>query len=253
MKSNLAFAVAVPVASLLTAAMLFACGGGGSSESTATTAVSTSSTTTTTTSTTSTTAGTTASSFKGEVWADNWFQLYVDNAVVATDSVPITTTKSFNSEVFTFSASYPFDLNFIIKDYKEDDSGLEYIGTPQQQIGDGGFIAQITDTSSGKVVALSGAAWKCKVIHKAPLNKTCVKDANPISTCLSSISVEPTGWKDKGFDTSSWENATEYTAAAVGVKDGYFNITWASAAKLIWTSDLQADNTLLCKTTVTGN
>ena len=27
---------------------------------------------------------------------------------------------------------------------------------------------------------------------------------------------------------------------------------WDAAAKLIWTSDLNADNTLLCKTTVTG-
>jgi phosphatidylethanolamine-binding protein (PEBP) family uncharacterized protein len=53
-----------------------------------------------------------------------------------------------------------------------------------------------------------------------------------------------------GYDTSGWENATEYTAAAVGVKDGYFGITWNPAAKLIWTADLQADNTLLCKVTV---
>ena len=203
----------------------------------------------TTTATTTTTA--VASSLKGEVWADNWFQLYVGNTLTATDSVPITTERSFNSETFNFTATYPFDLNFIIKDYKANDSGLEYIGTPQQQIGDGGFIAQITDTGTGKVVAVSSAAWKCKVIQKAPLNPTCVSDQTA-SSCLFTNGTEPTGWKDTGFDTSTWENATEYTAAAVGVKQGYYDITWNSAAKLIWTSDLKLDNTLLCKATVTG-
>ena len=191
---------------------------------------------------------------RGEVWADNWFQFYLGNTLVATDSVPITTERSFNSETFTFSGSYPLELNFILKDYKQDDSGLEYIGTARQQIGDGGFIAQFTDTSTGKVVAVSSAAWKCTVIHKAPLNKACVKETNPTSaTCGFSSFAEPTGWKNVGFDTSGWENATEYTAAAVGVKDGYYDITWSKAAKPIWTSDLLSDNTLLCKATVSGN
>ena len=225
---------------------LAACGGGDSATPAA--AAPTTTTTTPTTTVVSTTV-----TFKGEVWADNWFQFYLGNALVMTDSVPISTERSFNSETFTFSGSYPLELNFIIKDYKQDDSGLEYIGTSQQQIGDGGFIAQITDTSTGKVVAVSSSAWKCKVIHKAPLNKACVKDASPISTCGFTSLDEPAGWKNTGFDTSGWESATEYTPAAVGVKQGYYDITWNSAAKPIWTADLLSDNTLLCKATVSGN
>ncbi|NJD32322.1 MAG: YHYH protein [Gammaproteobacteria bacterium] len=190
--------------------------------------------------------------YKVEAWADNWFAAYVGSTKVAEDSVPITTERSFNSETFTFDATPPFDLNLILKDYKQDDSGLEYIGTPQQQIGDGGFIAQVTDTGTGNVVAVSSSSWKCKVINKAPLNKACARDTDPIATCGFSITPEPTGWMASGYDTSGWENATEYTAAAVGVKDGYYDITWSPAAKLIWTSDLQADNTLLCKVTVPG-
>ncbi len=226
---------------------LAACGGGDSATS------ATAAPTTTTTTTTTTTVVSTTVTFKGEVWADNWFQFYLGNALVMTDSVPITTERSFNSETFTFSGSYPLELNVIIKDYKQDDSGLEYIGTPQQQIGDGGFIAQITDTSTGKVVAVSSSAWKCKVIHKAPLNKACVKDASPITTCGFTSLDEPGGWKNAGFDTSGWETATEYTPTAVGLKLGYYDITWNSAAKPIWTSDLLSDNTLLCKVTVSGN
>lgn len=188
--------------------------------------------------------------FKGQVWADNWFALYVGDTKVAEDSAPITTERSFNSETFNFSANYPLELNFIIKDYKANDSGLEYIGLSNQQMGDGGFIMQITDTTTNKIVAVSSTAFRCLVIHKAPLNPTCEKDANPLATCQSKIIDEPIGWKNVGFNTSTWENAVAYTTTQIGVKEGYFDIAWDAAAKLIWTSDLKADNTLLCKAAV---
>ena len=43
-------------------------------------------------------------------------------------SVPITTERSFNSETFTFDASYPLAIAVEAKDFKETDSGIEYIG-----------------------------------------------------------------------------------------------------------------------------
>ena len=33
--------------------------------------------------------------FQAEIWADNWFALYVNGKKVGEDSVPITTEKSF--------------------------------------------------------------------------------------------------------------------------------------------------------------
>ena len=170
---------------------------------------------------------------------------------VGEDSVPITTERSFNAETLNFTASYPFVLNYIIKDYKQNDTGLEYIGTANQQIGDGGFIMQITDTATSKIVAVSSGAFKCTVIHKAPLNTSCVTQSSPtVATCGATILREPTGWKTAGFNASAWSNASVYTAAEVGVKDGYNTIASKASAKLIWTSDLKADNTLLCKLTV---
>jgi hypothetical protein len=237
---------------LLKAAILFtpvllgaSCGGSGDASVVSTAAAATA--------TTSITSNSGLKSFKAQMWADNWFSLYVGETYVGEDSVPITTERSFNSETLNFNASYPFDLNFIIKDFKQNDTGLEYIGLPNQQMGDGGFITQITDMSTGKIAAVSSTAFKCKVIHKAPLNKACEKTVNPtLATCGAAIVSEPAGWKSVGFDTSTWESATTYTEAEIGVKDGYYNIKWDAAAKLIWTSDLKADNTLLCKTTVTG-
>ena len=53
--------------------------------------------------------------------------------------------------------------------------------------------------------------------------------------------------------TQATELGTVYTPAQIGVKEGYFDIAWDSASRLIWTSDLKTDNTLLCKLRVTGN
>jgi hypothetical protein len=194
-----------------------------------------------------------AGQFKAEVWADNWFSLSVGEHFVGEDSVPITTERSFNSETLRFEANYPFVLNFTIKDFKENDTGLEYIGTPRQQIGDGGFIMQITDTATKKVTAVSSSAFKCLVIHKAPPNSSCVTNKQPtVASCGANILEEPAHWKSASFDASAWENATVYSAAEIGVKQGYYDIAWDSAARLIWTRDLKADNTLLCKLTVTA-
>lgn len=66
----------------------------------------------------------------------------------------------------------------ILKDFKENDTGLEYIGSNRQQMGDGGFIMQVKD-SSGNIVAVTDDSWKCKVIHDAPLDTSCESSDNP--------------------------------------------------------------------------
>jgi hypothetical protein len=185
--------------------------------------------------------------FKAEVWADNWFAMSVNGVLVGEDSVPITTEKSFNAETFTFTAAYPLTIAIEAKDFKQNDSGLEYIGKPNQQMGDGGLIAQITDMATGKIVAATNASWQTLVIHRAPLNQTCVKDANPEKTCTSSSVAAPSQWTTSSFDDTAWKPATIWQAADVGPKDGYNTITWSPAAKLLWGSDLFIDNTVLLR------
>ena len=87
--------------------------------------------------------------YRADVWADNWFALYSGMSLVGEDSVPITTERSFNAEVIFFDAELPLTLNLVAKDFKENDTGLEYIGKPNQQVGDGGVILQVTDTQTG--------------------------------------------------------------------------------------------------------
>ena len=184
---------------------------------------------------------------KGEAWADNWFAMYVGDRKVAEDSVPITTERSFNAETFTFEATLPVTVGLVLRDYIQDDTGLEYIGTPNQQMGDGGFILQLTDAATGRLVAVTDARMRCLVIHAAPLNPSCEKSATPATTCQSRILPEPEGWRAPGFDDAAWLPATTYTPAQVGVKDGYTTIRWDASARLVWSADLKVDNTLLCR------
>ncbi|TDT18175.1 hypothetical protein BDK89_3792 [Ilumatobacter fluminis] len=194
----------------------------------------------------------TTATFRIEVWADNWAAVYVDGELVGEDSVPITTERSFNSETFTFEASYPFTIAIEAKDFKETDSGIEYIGEQNQQMGDGGLIAQVTDAATGEVVAVTDDAWTALVVHRAPLNTDCEDDPVPDDTCEFEITETPEGWADADFDDSEWSDATEWSADAVNPKDGYGDIAWDSDAQFIWGADLEVDNTILLRYTVTG-
>ena len=185
--------------------------------------------------------------FTAEVWGDNWFALYVNGVLVGEDSVPITTERSFNAEVIEFSTTYPLTIGLEAKDFKETDSGLEYIGTDRQQMGDGGLIAQITDNSTGEVIAVTNEEWKALVIHQAPLNAECVDDVVPEDTCEFESSEPPVDWTTADFDDTEWDAATIWSEEDVQPRDGFGEITWDQSAELIWGSDLEIDNTVLLR------
>ncbi|MGD1934359.1 MAG: hypothetical protein ACFB0Z_07600, partial [Candidatus Phaeomarinobacter sp.] len=190
--------------------------------------------------------------FTVSVWADNWFAFYVNGELVGEDSTPVTEIRSFNSDTFTFRAAYPLTVSVVTRDYIENDSGLEYIGsffglfpvsesfTVFQQIGDGGFIAQVTEAESGRVIATTSQDWRGLVVHRAPLNPDCEKSTQPLADCDFYTADEPENWKSADFDDTGWGNATEYTADQIGARFGYNDIDWVSSASLIWTEDIEA-------------
>ncbi len=191
-----------------------------------------------------------SSEFQIEVWADNWMAVYVDGEEIGEDSVPITTERSFNAETFTFEATYPFTVAIEAMDFKETDSGLEYIGEANQQVGDGGVIAQITDLATGEIVSVTDSTWQSFVTHQAPLNTECEDDADPDATCEFLVVDTPDGWTSATFDASDWSAATEWSATDVGPKDGYGDIRWDATAQFVWGADLEVDNTVLLRTSV---
>ncbi len=193
-----------------------------------------------------------AETFSADVWADNWFEMRINGTLVAKDSVPITTERSFNAESFAFEADRPFVIGLFAKDFKEDDTGLEYIGTGRQQMGDGGVIVQIKN-EAGEPVAVSNADWRCLVTHAAPLDKSCERSANPVAgqgACAFEATEQPDGWDLTGFDASDWPRASVYSKREVSPKGGYDRIDWVEQAELIWGPDLEQSNTILCRLTV---
>ena len=190
--------------------------------------------------------------FIADVWADNWFALYINGKKVGEDSIPITTTKSFNKESITFTARYPFTIGVIGRDYVENNSGLEYIGTNRQQIGDAGLILQVREKSTGNYVTGTNGTWKSLVIFSSPLNPECVTSQNPLQDCRWQISAIPNNWATTAYKDSKWSNAQVYTESEVGVKEGYLEVRWNPATKLIWSRDLKVDNTVLFRKVITG-
>ena len=193
-----------------------------------------------------------AETLTADVWADNWFELRIDGVQVGQDTVPITTERSFNAESFSFEAERPFVIGLVAKDFKENDTGLEYIGSRRQQMGDGGVILQIMNAAR-ETIAVSDASWQCLVTHTAPLDKSCEGTSNPVAgvgACTFEASEEPAGWDLAGFNASDWPRANVYSAREVGPKDGYDAINWSRDAELIWGPDLEQSNTVLCRLTV---
>jgi len=238
------------LAALVFALLVAACSSDSESESTPSTTTTTAAATTTTTveiAGDTTETENEAVSITAEVWADNWFALWVNGELVGEDSVPITTERSFNAETFVFEATLPLTVAIEAKDFKETDSGIEYIGAANQQMGDGGLIAQFTATDTGDVLAVTSSDWQALIVHRAPLNTECERDADPDATCEFEVIDAPAEWTSVGFDDSGWADATTWTEAEVSPKDGYDEITWDSDASLIWGSDLEVDNTVLLR------
>ncbi|MGI9425041.1 MAG: PEBP family protein [Hyphomicrobiaceae bacterium] len=190
-----------------------------------------------------------------EVWVDNWFSLAVNGRPLIEDSVAYKTERSFNAERVTFNAEFPMTIAFEFRDFVENDTGLEYIGSNRQQIGDGGAIAQFINAQTGAIIKVTDTSWKCRVIHHAPVDAACAKERDPKvgeGSCGAEIIDAPAGWKGHGFDDSQWTSATEHSSSDVRPKDGYDEINWDSGAKLIWSKDLKLDNTVLCRTVIPG-
>jgi len=181
---------------------------------------------------------------------DNWFALSVNGQSIAEDSTPYLTERSFNAEKITFNADFPMTVAIELRDFMENDTGLEYIGTNRQQMGDGGAIVQFS--VGGQVVGVSNAGWRCHVAQAAPMNTSCAKESNPqvgVGACASTSDM-PADWTSVGFDDSGWAAATVHSESEVSPKMGYDAIDWDRSADLIWAENLKQDNIVLCRTTI---
>lgn len=195
----------------------------------------------------------------GHLFADNYFELYVNGRLVAVDPVPY---LPLNSAIVRFKVKRPITYALKLVDWEEDLG----IGTERganggyAQPGRGGFIARFTDGT------VTDASWKAQTFYIAPLDRAGevvehkgvrtvekTEGANAASEpcgerCYAIHWRIPTWWFVPAFDDRRWPNAKEFSEADVEARGATaftaFSDTF-SGAKFIWSNDLTHDNLVL--------
>lgn len=167
---------------------------------------------------------------KLNVYADNWFILYINGEQVAVDPIKFIPHNVVSVDVLP---SYPMTIAVMARDNADPKTGMEYANT---QIGDGGFVLKFGDGT------VTNGTWKAKRFSWGPINRD-----------LKSPRVEnlpiPEDWYAIGFDDSSWEFAKEYSEDQVSPKQPFYDHDFKGAS-FIWTDDLEIDNTVIFRTVV---
>lgn len=202
----------------------------------------------------------------GYLFADNYFELYVNGRYVARDSLGFT---PFNAAAVRFQARYPMTFAVSLVDWE----GYLGVGLESRSgafhIGDGGFIAVF---SNG--VATS-AEWRCRPAYIAPLDDgaclvedefgnvdssrcpstdatvRCLSNA-PERNCRAAHAPIAADWFAPSFDDARWLPASLYDAARVTNDPAYstYATTLFARGRFIWTRNLDLDNHVLCRVTV---
>lgn len=166
---------------------------------------------------------------KLNVYADNWFILYINGKLRAVDPIEFTPHNVVSVDLLP---EYPMTVAVMAKDNADPKTGLEY-GT---NIGDGGFVLKFGDGT------VTDAKWKAKCFFTGPLNR------DPKNPTVKHTPI-PENWWAADFDDADWPAATEYTEERVNPKPPYYEHD-IKGAKFIWTADLDLDNTVIFRTRV---
>ncbi|OFW29326.1 MAG: hypothetical protein A3J28_00905 [Acidobacteria bacterium RIFCSPLOWO2_12_FULL_60_22] len=197
----------------------------------------------------------------GYIFADNYYELWVNGKFVAKDGMGMT---PFNSTAVRFKAKYPITYAFKAVDWETHPGlGLEY---DAYSVGDGGFIARFSDGT------VTGPDWKVETFYIAPLSDpSCVKTTNgrdstacpsqkrqggnkatcglsDPQSCQALHFPVPDNWMAPNFNDSQWTTATIYKAEEVTGAPGY--VQYADRfqpAQFIWTRNLLLDNLVLAR------
>ncbi|HEX3868972.1 MAG TPA: hypothetical protein VHV77_00915 [Pirellulales bacterium] len=169
---------------------------------------------------------------KANMYADNWFMLYINGELVAVDSIKFIPHNVVSVDILP---TYPMTIAVMAKDNADPKTGMEYANT---NIGDAGFILKFGDGT------VSDATWKAKRFSWGPVNRD---TKNPRA---ESVAI-PDDWFAIDFDDRSWGHAKEYSEEQVAPKQPFYDADF-QGAKFIWTDDLELDNTVVFRRVVTS-
>ena len=167
---------------------------------------------------------------KLNVYADNWFKLYINGKLIAVDSIDFVPHNIISVDVVE---QYPMTIAVLAKDFADPETGMEW---DNSQIGDGGLILKLGD------YIVSNAEWKAKKFSWGPLNGD-MQNPKVVHNPL------PEGWEKPGFDDSGWGKATVHSVEEVRPRTNYKDYDF-EGAEFIWTEDLRLDNTMIFRLTV---
>lgn len=205
----------------------------------------------------------------GYIFADNYFELYINGTPVGKDDIPFT---PFNSHIVRFQVTRPFTIAMLLVDWEENlGLGSEENRGNAYHPGDGGMVATFK-TSNDEIIATTGADWKAQTFYTAPIKDlTCPsEDGTTRSTSACDTEGEndgtsfyglhwpvPADWNLEGFDDSEWPYATTYTNETIGVdnKSSYTDFTdifddTSDDAAFIWSTNVILDNEVIVRYTV---
>jgi hypothetical protein len=166
-----------------------------------------------------------ADTIKANIYADNWFILYVNGELTAVDSIKFIPHNVISVDILP---TYPMTIAVMAKDNCDPKTGMEYANT---NIGDGGFILKFGDGT------VTNAQWKAKAFSTGPIDRD-TKNPRVVNTPI------PDNWFAVDFDDSGWRQAKEYTEEEVNPKQPYYESDFAGA-KFIWSDDVELDNTVI--------
>lgn len=203
------------------------------------------------------------------VFADNYFELYINGTAVGKDAIPFT---EFNSHIIKFKVNLPFTIAMLLVDWEENlGVGSELNQGYTYYPGDGGVVAVFKDTDEN-IIATTGSEWKAQTFYTAPIKDlSCPSEEDSLrltDNCDTTGSTDgtsyyalhweiPSDWTSADFDDSEWPSASTYTNTEIGVnnKPSYTNFTDIfddnnNDAEFIWSTNVILDNEVIVRYTV---
>ena len=203
------------------------------------------------------------------IFADNYFEMYINGVAVGKDNVPFT---QFNSNIVRFKVNKPFTIAMLLVDWEENlGLGSENNNGFTYHPGDGGMVAVFKDATNN-TIATTGSNWKAQTFYTSPITDlSCPTESgtNRLTTNCSTADSNngsayyglhwnrPANWTTASFNDSSWPSASIYSNATIGVnnKPAYTNFTnifddATNDAQFIWSSNVILDNEVIVRHTV---
>lgn len=198
----------------------------------------------------------------GYIFADNYFELFINGTLVGVDSVPFT---PFNSSIVKFKVKKPYTIAVKVIDWEENlGLGSESNRGSDYHPGDGGFIASFSDGT------VTNEMWQAQTYYTSPVyDLSCLYEVDNVRMS-DACSIEgssngmnayaahwsiPKNWMMPSFDSSNWPFATLYSERDIGVnnKNAYMNFIEkfsGAGASFIWSTNVVLDNEVLLRYTV---